>query len=103
MQPISFKKYKVFHENTREITYLDCKNLGEIAYIEVGALLVGKIVNENKEKFTKGEEKGHFEFGGSTVIMLVNKDINIDDKILENTKNNIETIVKLGTKIGKYK
>ena len=103
VQPISFKKYKVFHENTREITYLDCKNLGEVAYIEVGALLVGKIVNENKEKFTKGEEKGHFEFGGSTVIMLINKDINIDKKILENTKNNIETIVKLGTKIGTYK
>lgn len=103
VQPISFKKYKVFHENTREITYLDCKNLGEVAYIEVGALLVGKIVNEKKEKFTKGEEKGHFEFGGSTVIMLVNKDINIDKKILENTKNNIETIVKLGTKIGTYK
>lgn len=103
VQPISFKKYKVFHENTREITYLDCKNLGEVAYIEVGALLVGKIVNEKKEKFTKGEEKGHFEFGGSTVIMLINKDINIDKKILENTKNNIETIVKLGTKIGTYK
>ena len=103
VQPISFKKYKVFHENTREITYLDCKNLGEIAYIEVGALLVGKIVNEKKEKFAKGEEKGHFEFGGSTVIMLINKDINIDKKILENTNNNIETIVKLGTKIGTYK
>ena len=103
VQPISFKKYKVFHENTREITYLDCKNLGEVAYIEVGALLVGKIVNEKKEKFTKGEEKGHFEFGGSTVIMLINKDINIDKKILENTNNNIETIVKLGTKIGTYK
>ena len=103
VQPISFKKYKVFHENTREITYLDCKNLGEVAYIEVGALLVGKIVNEKKEKFAKGEEKGHFEFGGSTVIMLINKDINIDKKILENTKNNIETIVKLGTKIGTYK
>ena len=103
VQPISFKKYKVFHENTREITYLDCKNLGEIAYIEVGALLVGKIVNDKKDKFNKGEEKGHFEFGGSTVIMLINKDINIDKKILENTKNNIETIVKLGTKIGTYK
>jgi len=103
VQPISFKKYKVFHENTREITYLDCKNLGEVAYIEVGALLVGKIVNEKKDKFTKGEEKGHFEFGGSTVIMLINKDINIDKKIIENTEKGIETIVKLGTKIGTYK
>ena len=103
VQPISSKRYKVFHENTREITYLDCNNLGEIAYIEVGALLVGKIVNEEKVKFTKGEEKGHFEFGGSTVIMLINKEIKIDKKILENTEKEIETIVKLGNKIGTYK
>ena len=53
--------------------------------------------------FVKGEEKGHFEFGGSTVIMLINKDINIDKKIIENTSKGIETIVKLGTKIGTYK
>jgi phosphatidylserine decarboxylase len=103
VQPISSKRYKVFHENTREITYLDCNNLGEVAYIEVGALLVGKIVNEEKVKFTKGEEKGHFEFGGSTVIMLTNKEIKIDKKILENTEKEIETIVKLGNKIGTYK
>ena len=103
VQPISFKKYKVFHENARQVTYLECENLGEVAYIEVGALLVGKIVNENKKEFVKGEEKGHFEFGGSTVIMLINKDINIDKKIIENTNKEIETIVKLGTKIGTYK
>ena len=101
VQPIAFKKYKVFHENSREITFLQCDNLGDVCYIEVGALLVGKIVNENISEFKKGEEKGHFEFGGSTVIMLINKEIMLDEKIIENSKKGIETIVKMGQSIGK--
>ena len=58
-------------------------------------------MNINKTEFKKGEEKGHFEFGGSTVIMLINKDIEINEKILENSKKGIETIVKMGQCIGK--
>ena len=102
VQPVALKKYKVFHENSREVTYLNCENLGDVCYIEVGALMVGKIVNEKKDKFIKGEEKGHFEFGGSTIIMLINKDISINEKILENSNKDIETIVKLGENIGKW-
>lgn len=101
VQPIALKKYKVFHENSRDITFLKCNNLGDVCYIEVGALMIGKIVNINKNTFKKGEEKGHFEFGGSTVIMLINKDINLNKKIIENSKNGIETIVKMGQSIGK--
>ncbi|MBQ6860228.1 MAG: phosphatidylserine decarboxylase [Clostridia bacterium] len=101
VQPIAQKKYKVFHENTREITFLNCKELGDVCYIEVGAMMIGKIVNLDKTKFKKGEEKGHFEFGGSTVIVLINKDIEINEKIIENSEKDIETIVKLGQKISK--
>lgn len=102
VQPIAHKKYKVFHENSREITFLKCDNLGDVCYIEVGALMIGKIVNLKKESFKKGEEKGHFEFGGSTVIMLIEKDIEFNNKILENNKDNIEVIVKMGQKIGNW-
>ena len=101
VQPIALKKYKVFHENSREVTFLDCDNLGDVCYIEVGAMMIGKIVNEPVKEFKKGQEKGHFEFGGSTIILLVNKDINIDEKIIEHTNKDIETIVKLGESIGK--
>ena len=100
VQPIAFKKYKVFNENDREVTFLDCENLGDVCFIEVGAMMVGKIVNENKTTFNKGEEKGHFEFGGSTVIVLLNKDAKFNKKIIYNSKREIETIVKLGEKIG---
>ena len=101
VQPIALKKHKVFHENSRDITFLKCNNLGEVCYIEVGALMIGKITNRNLTKFKKGEEKGYFEFGGSTVIMLIEKEINFNKKILENTTKDIETIVKMGQSIGK--
>lgn len=97
VQPLAFKKYKVFSENDREVTFLNTKKYGEMAYIEVGAMMIGKIVNEKVTKFKRGEEKGHFEFGGSTVILLFKKDqIKINKKIIENSKKEIETIVKLG-------
>lgn len=102
VQPIAFNNYKVFHENSREITFLNCKNLGEICYIEVGALMIGKIVNLQRKQFQKGQEKGHFEFGGSTVVILINKEIEFNKKILENSKRNIETVVKMGQCIGIY-
>lgn len=100
VQPISQKRYKVFTENSRNITYLNCNKLGNVCYIEVGAMFVGKIVNNNIKEFKKGDEKGHFEFGGSTVIMLIENDIKVKSIIINNTKKDIETIVKLGNNIG---
>lgn len=100
VQPLAFKKYKVFHENARTVTFLDCKNLGKVCYIEVGAMMIGKIVNGSVLKFKKGEEKGHFEFGGSTIILLFEKDkIKLNSEIVKNSEEGIETIVKLGEKI----
>ena len=96
VQPIAFKKYKVFLENSREVTIMDTKNYGKVCYIEVGAMMIGKITNLNKDTFKKGEEKGYFEFGGSTVVVLMEDKIKINKKIIDNTKKDIETIVKLG-------
>ena len=101
VQPIALKRFKVFHENSREVSFLKCSNLGDVCYIEVGALMVGKVTNRKLTNFNKGEEKGYFEFGGSTVIMLINKEIDFNKKIIENTNKDIETIVKMGQCIGK--
>ncbi len=104
VNPIAYDKYNVFTENYREVTELNTENFGEILQIEVGALCVGKIVNNDVVKFNKYEEKGHFEFGGSTIIQLIKKDkIIIDNQIINNTKNNIETVVDVGAIIGKKK
>jgi len=104
VQPIAFKKDKVFSENSRECTILETNNYGTITQIEVGALMVGKIVNHEASTFKRGDEKGYFLFGGSTVVLLVEKDkVIIDEDILKHSKDDIETRVLLYDVIGKKK
>ncbi len=104
VNPIAFDKYKVFLENQREYTILHTKNFGDVVQIEVGALMVGKIDNyHQKYNFKRAEEKGKFLYGGSTIVLLMNRNIEIDEDILNNSNNNIETIVKYGEKIGSLK
>ncbi len=102
VQPIALKNYKVFAENDREVSILNTENFKELVYIEVGALNIGKIHNNKKENFLKGEEKGYFSFGASTVIILLKeKTIEVDKDILKYSKEDIETRVLQGEQIGK--
>ena len=49
----------------------------------------------------KGQEKGNFEFGGSTIILLIQPEkVRIDYDLIENTEGGYETIVKMGERIG---
>ena len=102
VQPIAYEKYKVFHTNSREYTVLHTENFNDIVMCEVGAMMVGKITNyKNVKTFKKGDEKGYFEFGGSTIILFVKDNIiKIDDDILKNSQKGKETIVSCGEKIG---
>lgn len=93
-------EYEIYKTNQREYSILKTDNFDEIVYIEVGALMVGKIVNSDKEKFNKGEEKGYFKLGGSTIVILVKDNImKIDEDILEQSKDDIEVLVKYREKI----
>ena len=65
--------------------------------------MVGRICNDNPCGGTakRGAEKGRFEFGGSTVIVLTQKDkVSLDDEFLQNTQNGLETLVKYGEGLG---
>ena len=90
-------------QNYRMLTNLKTENFGEVLHLEVGALLVGKIVLRNRQSYTyrRGEEKGWFEYGGSTIIQIFRKDsVMPDTDIMNNSLNNIETLVKMGAKTG---
>ena len=95
----SSSKYKIYRENEREYSILNTKNFGKVIYMEVGALLIGKIVNHDIKSFKRGEEKGYFLPGGSTIIVIA-KNIKVDKDILEYSKKNIETLVSIGEKVG---
>lgn len=96
VNPIALGQYNFFHQNSRSYTVIDTAHFGMAVYCEVGAMLVGRIVNLEKESFCGGDEKGYFEFGGSTVVVLINKDYRIADRFYANTQNGIETPVKFG-------
>ena len=102
VRPIACAKYPVYIQNSREYTILNTVHFGDVIQIEVGALLVGKIHNnQNDGMFCKGEEKGYFEFGGSTIILLFEENTVItDNKILVYTLDGKEAKVKAGDKIG---
>ncbi len=102
VRPIAFEKYPVFTANAREYTILRTNNFDDVVFMEVGAMMVGKICNYHQEcNFDKGDEKGKFLFGGSTVIMLIKKDVAlIDSEIKENSNGARETKVRLGESIG---
>jgi phosphatidylserine decarboxylase len=89
--------------NYRELTTLQTKNFGEVVQIEVGALGVGKIVQHCRESSAceRGEEKGYFEWGASTIVLLLRRPVRIDDDILHYSEAGIETRVKYGSRIGR--
>jgi phosphatidylserine decarboxylase len=63
---------------------------------------VGKIVQTHKwsKPFLRGEEKGYFLFGGSTVVLLGEKGAWAPSQdILENTDRGIETYIQLGDEV----
>lgn len=103
VNPLALSKIpQVFCINKRSISILETENFGELAYIEVGAMCVGEIAQSYKVKssFSRGQEKGYFLFGGSTVILIGTPGSWIPSKdILINTGNKIETFVKLGDRI----
>ena len=74
VQPIACQTVPVYTLNTRCWCLLETDHFGSVVQTEVGALLVGGIVNRaEKTYFLKGTEKGHFELAGSTIVLLFQK------------------------------
>lgn len=92
----------VYRRNARRYTVLHTAHFGDVIQMEVGALLVGRICNhrETAGSFAKLQEKGYFEYGGSTVILLLKKNaVTMDTDILQYSAQGIETEVKIGERI----
>jgi phosphatidylserine decarboxylase len=105
VNPVALKaKPDIFLVNERQIAILENEKFGKVAMIEVGALGVGKIIqsaySENGQfpvKFDKGQEKGYFLFGGSTVIWVLQKGkAKLSADLLQNSRHELETWIPLG-------
>ena len=104
VNPAANDCYPIYKMNSREYCLLKTKQFGTLVLMEVGALMVGRICNNDpgRQEVTRGAEKGRFEFGGSTIIVMTQPGIvEPDRELLNNTKNGLETLVKQGESLGR--
>ena len=105
VNPLALRKMaEIFCLNKREFTVISTALFGDVVMAEVGATMVGSIVQTySGNSVKKGEEKGYFKFGGSTVVLLFEKNkISIDNDLLINTLKGYETVIKVGERIGTH-
>jgi phosphatidylserine decarboxylase len=93
----------VFTENKRVICELETREFGKVIVIPVGATMVGSIVFLARDgaEVRKGDQHGMFCFGGSTVIVLFEKDaIEFDNDLVATSRKQMETLIKVNARIG---
>ncbi len=103
VHPMIHRYAKAYRENARTYSVITDSKGNEIIVMEVGALGVGRIVNDHPFEYTalQGVEMGHFEFGGSTVLVICPPGSYVaSEDLLRNTNDDFETIVKMGEEIG---
>lgn len=100
VSPLALKKnIAIFHENKRVITELDSDVFGKIQCVEVGATNVGSIVQTHEPglQVEKGSEKGYFEFGGSCLMLFIEKGrVQFEHDLLEYSAQKIEVRALMG-------
>lgn len=103
VSPISIhKKTKTFRKNKREYTIIQTDLFGDVIMAEIGATFVGcvKQVYMPFKPYIKGDAKGYFKFGGSSVIVLFKEQmVQIDEDLLQNSRYSFETEIKMGERV----
>jgi phosphatidylserine decarboxylase len=92
----------ILFRNERQINILETRNFGRLAFVEIGAMSVGRIVQVHPldRLFERGAEKSVFKFGGSAVIMFGEAEAwSPSSDILQQTRQGVETLVRLGDRI----
>jgi phosphatidylserine decarboxylase len=88
-----------FLKNERRVSILETAVLGKIAFIEIGAICVGQIIQTHpgEKPFEPGTEKGHFSYGASTIVVLGEADRwSPDESLVTLTAEGFESRVSIG-------
>jgi len=94
----------ILFRNHRQINILNTRHFGQLAFVEIGAMSVGRIqqVHPYDKPFSRGNEKSVFKFGGSAVVLFGEPGSwQPSEDLLDNTANGMETLVRLGDIIGR--
>ncbi|MBT3394482.1 MAG: phosphatidylserine decarboxylase [Waddliaceae bacterium] len=107
VNPVAFKKNAdIFMENKRTVCALNTETFDTVLYLEVGATNVGSITQtyECNVSAKKGDEKGFFSFGASTIILLFKPDtIVFDEDLVKSSEQGLEVRGLMGQRLGKHK
>ena len=101
VNPIALlRRPDVYAENERQIVACDAA-FGRFWMIDVGAFGVGTIVQTySGKRHAKGDEKGYFKFGGSTVVVVAPAGaLRFDADLAANSARGLETRVLCGERI----
>ena len=99
--PLAAEKRPIYRENIREYSILHTAAFGPVLTMEVGAMMVGRIVSHAPGgAVCRGQEKGYFEFGGSSILLgFAPGEITPDADLLRNSREGFETAVRQGERI----
>ncbi len=101
VNPIALVRHPdVYADNERQI-FAGEAQFGPLWLVDVGAFGVGTIVQTySGNDHAKGDEKGYFKFGGSTVILITRAGaLKFDDDLVRNSAAGLETRVRCGERI----
>ena len=96
VNPIALVRYPdVYADNERQIVKCHAA-FGDFWLVDVGAFGVGTIVQTYAgTHHAKGDEKGYFKFGGSTVILILRAGaVRFDDDLVRHSAEGLETQVR---------
>ena len=103
MNPFALRaRNDILATNERHVSILATANFGRLAMVEVGAMNVGRIVQTHPEgqPFRRGDEKGYFMFGASTILLFGEPGRWVPSAdLLEQTALRRETLVRLGDEV----
>jgi phosphatidylserine decarboxylase len=92
-------KEDILATNYRQWCFVQSPCYGTMIQVEVGALIVGSIIQQQPQggPCRRGAEKGYFQFGGSTVLLILEPGrVRVDPDIQEKSNQGIETLVRYG-------
>lgn len=96
----------ILWENKRFRTQIDSEGFGEVVFFEVGATCVGSVVHTAAAgvRVNKGDEKGYFRFGGSSVVTLVERGrVEWAEDLLKWSAEGVEVWGQMGQVAGRRK
>ncbi|KAF7683478.1 Phosphatidylserine decarboxylase proenzyme 2 [Astathelohania contejeani] len=102
VHPFVVESTNVLTDNVRSIIKIETLQYGAVYVVAIGACMVGSVVITQKigDMVNIMDELGYFKFGGSSIVVLIERKLHFLKSIEFNSILGIETLVKAGKALG---